>query len=192
MPDLFIIGGCNGAGKTTAYYNFIAKRFNCPNFVNADEIGKELSELNEKSGPIAAGKEFYKRIAKLIADGESFAFESTLASKTLSSVITRCKQSGYKIHLVYFWLNNYELAIERVINRVKEGGHNIPKEDIQRRYFRGIRNLIEIYIPISDYYMVVDNSLPESEIICEGINGQEFFTFNKEKWEVINRLNYER
>jgi predicted ABC-type ATPase len=131
MPNLFVIGGCNGAGKTTAYPEIIEKKFNCRNFVNADIIQKEFEDAGLNSGPVSAGKEFYRRIAELTEEEVDFAFETTLASKTLTSIIEKCRNKHYQIYLVFFWLNSFELAIERVKKRVKEGGHNIPEEDIK-------------------------------------------------------------
>ncbi|MBX7046367.1 MAG: zeta toxin family protein [Ignavibacteria bacterium] len=187
MPNLFIIGGCNGAGKTTAYPDIIEKKFNCKNFVNADEIQKDFLESNPHSGPITAGKEFYKRIDLLASAKTDFAFETTLASKTLTGIINKCKSENYTIYLIFFWLDSFELAIERVKKRVSDGGHNIPENDIKRRYARGLNNLIEIYIPICDYWIVVDNTYFNSEYVAESLSKNNIIIHSIEKWGIINK-----
>ncbi|CAN5583212.1 zeta toxin family protein [soil metagenome] len=192
MPNLFIIAGCNGAGKTTAYPNIIEERYNCKNFVNADIIAKEMSDSDPGSKAISAGKEFFAIIGNLIGQKADFAFETTLASRSLINIIKKCKEQGYKSHLVFFWLNNYETASTRVKSRVKEGGHNIPDDVIQRRYYRGINNLIEIYIPICDYWIVLDNSELISELICEGETGSIGTIYSDVKWQKIKLMSHDK
>ena len=182
MPNLFIIAGCNGVGKTTAYPKVIEKRFGVQNFVNADIIAKEMSDADPDSMAISAGKEFYKRIEQLITHKVDFSFETTLASRTLVNIIARCKKEGYYVNLFFFWLEDYKMALDRVKSRVKEGGHNIPEDVIQRRHHRGIKNLIEIYIPICDYWMILDHTHLKSEFICEGETDQKITIYSEEKW----------
>ena len=188
MPNLFIIGGCNGAGKTTAYPDIIEQRYNCKNFVNADIIAKQMSDSDPDSMAISAGKEFFSRIDNLVNEKVDFAFETTLSSRTLVNIIKKCRDLGYKIHLVFFWLNSYKTAINRVNSRVKEGGHSIPADVIERRYYRGIKNLIEIYIPICDNWMVLDHTLLKSELVCEGKADVEIIIYSQEKWQKINYI----
>lgn len=173
MPNLYIISGCNGAGKTTASYTVLPEMLNCDDFVNADEIAKGLSPLNPEKAAIDAGRLMLTRIKKLINKQMDFAFETTLATRSYTKTIEIARENGYRITLLFFWLDSVDLAIERVRTRVMEGGHNIPKDVIERRYYAGLRNLFQLYIPISDYWMIFDNSTASSDLIAEGFKDSE-------------------
>lgn len=168
MPHLYIIAGCNGAGKTTASYSVLPDMLNCKEFVNADEIARGLSPFQPDSVAIKAGRIMLNRIKDLLNQGVDFAFETTLATKIYTQFIQEAQSKGYFVTLVYFWLNSPELAIERVKTRVISGGHNIPEETIRRRYLAGLMNLQKLYTPICDYWMIIDNSEHPSRIIAEG------------------------
>lgn len=171
MPNLYIIAGCNGAGKTTASFTVLPEMLNCEIFINADEIARGLSPLKPELSSIEAGRLMLKKINDYIPLQKDFAFETTLSSRTFRNTIIKSKKAGYETTLLFFWLNSVELAYERVETRVLEGGHHVPKHVIARRYFAGIRNLFNIYIPISDYWMIFDNSKKmSSELIAEGNN----------------------
>ena len=173
MPNLYIIAGCNGAGKTTASFTVLPEMLDCDEFINADEIARGISPLNPEKASIEAGRFMLTKIDKLIASKKDFAFETTLATKSYVKTIQLAKQEGYRIVLVFFWLDSVELAIERVKTRVLDGGHNIPKPVILRRYYSGLLNLFNLYIPICDYWMIFDNSTAPSELVAEGnLNGE--------------------
>ena len=140
----------------------------CREFVNADEIAKGLSPFNPESVAIEAGRLMLKRIEELLSDGADFAFETTLATRSYANLIRRAQEKGYYVMLVYFWLETPELALNRVQMRVAAGGHNIPQEVVRRRYANGIRNLMQIYTPICDYWIIVDNSNSPFRIIAKG------------------------
>ncbi len=186
MPYLYIIAGCNGAGKTTASFTILPEMLKCREFVNSDEIAKGLSPFNADSIAVAveASRIMYKRIKELIASGETFAMETTLATRTVANLIREAQREGYYVTLLYFWLNTPELAIERVKQRVAAGGHNIPENTIRRRYAAGIRNLFELYLPICDYWMITDNSMSPMEVIAKG--------FKNEKKEIFNQVIYKK
>lgn len=139
--NLYIIAGCNGAGKTTASFTILPDILDCKEFVNADEIARGLSPFQPDKVSFEAGRIMLNRIENLFQDNQSFAFETTLATKSYKNKIIEAKQNGYEVTLLFFWLNNIDLAIERVATRVQEGGHNIPTDVIIRRYKRGIINL---------------------------------------------------
>jgi len=151
MANLYIISGCNGAGKTTASYSVLPDMLSCKEFVNADEIAKGLSPFQPEKVAIQAGRIMLGRIKDLMNQQIDFAFETTLATKSYAKLVLEAQAKGYIVMLVYFWLNTPELAIERVKKRVKSGGHNIPEDVILRRYKAGINNLTNMYIPICDY-----------------------------------------
>ena len=142
----------------------------CKEFVNSDEIAKGLSPFNSDSIAVAveASRIMYKRIKELIASGETFAMETTLATRSGANLIREAQREGYYVTLLYFWLNTPDLAVERVKMRVAAGGHNIPESTIRRRYEAGIHNLFELYIPICDYWMIADNSMSPMEVIAKG------------------------
>lgn len=187
--NLYIISGCNGAGKTTASYSVLPTLLDCKQFVNADEIAKGLSPFCPESVAIQAGKLMLLRIEELLTADETFSIETTLATRSYSELVKRAQEKGYKVTLLYFWLNSPELAVERVARRVREGGHNIPKDVIYRRYEKGLKNLFNIFIPIVDSWMIVDNGVEPREIIAKGTKA-EMKTFNDFKLDKIK--NYGR
>ena len=158
MPNLYIIAGCNGAGKTTASMTILPEILNCREFVNADEIARGLSPFQPEKVAIEAGRIMLQRIKHLLEKGEDFAFETTLSTKSYVSYVKDAQAKGYKVSLIFVWLNNVELAKERVRNRVTKGGHSIPNDVIERRYVSGLKNLLSLYIPICDFWLFVDNS----------------------------------
>lgn len=130
MPNLYIIAGCNGAGKTTASFTVLPEMLNCEEFINADEIARGLSPLNPEKAAIEAGRIMLKRFDRLLLNKTDFAFETTLATKSYQYKIEKARYHGYQITLVFFWLDSVKLAIERVNTRVKEGGHHVPAKII--------------------------------------------------------------
>ena len=139
--NLYIIAGCNGAGKTTASFTILPEILDCKEFVNADEIAKGLSPFQPEKVAVEAGRIMINRINDLLKDNLSFAFETTLASKSYKNKILYAKNKGYSVTLLFFWLQTIELAKERVATRVLEGGHDTPNDIIERRYLNGIKNL---------------------------------------------------
>lgn len=168
MPRLFIIAGCNGAGKTTASYTLLPELLNCEEYVNSDEIAKGLSPFRPSLAAIRASKIMMERIHELIDEGKSFGIETTLSTKTLAKIAVDAQKRGYKVNIIFFWLRIPELAIERVKLRVASGGHDVPEETIRRRFGLGLDNLFKLYLPICDYWMILDNSNSPSRIVAEG------------------------
>ncbi len=188
MPNLYIIAGCNGAGKTTASFTVLPEMLDCDEFINADEIARGLSPLNPEKAAIEAGRLMLTKIDKLIKDQKDFAFETTLSTKSYANTIQRAKKNEFHITLVFFWLDSVELAIERVKNRVSEGGHDIPESTILRRYYSGIKNLFQLYIPICDYWMIFNNSKSPSELIAEGYKKNIQDIKNISNFDTIKKL----
>ena len=183
--DLYIISGCNGAGKTTASFTILPEILNCKEFVNADEIAKGLSPFQPEKVSIEAGRIMLERINDLLNSQENFAFETTLATRSYRSKIFLAKERGYNVTLLFFWLRNADLAIERVRTRVIEGGHHIETEVIKRRYKNGIKNLFEIYLPIVDEIMIFDNSEGKHDLIAEKTMESEIEVLNKVKFNQL-------
>ncbi|HEY0299061.1 MAG TPA: zeta toxin family protein [Arachidicoccus sp.] len=130
MKNLYVIAGCNGAGKTTASYSILPEILSCKEFVNADEIAKGLSPFQPEKVAIEAGRIMLDRIDELIKQEVDFAFETTLATRTHATRLKKARKQEYLVTLLFFWLRDVELANERVRIRVSEGGHNIPEAEL--------------------------------------------------------------
>jgi predicted ABC-type ATPase len=165
MPNLYLIGGANGSGKTTTAKKVLPNFLEVIEYVNADEIAAGLSMFNPESVAIFAGRLMLERLETLSQAGYDFAFETTLAARNFANFLRKSKLKGYSINLIFFWLQSPELAIERVRRRVESGGHNIPEDVIRRRYTRGIKNLLELYIPLCDSWVIYNNSSPISQVV---------------------------
>jgi predicted ABC-type ATPase len=162
---------------------------NCREFVNADSIAAGLSPFNPESVAIEAGRLMLSRIRELMVAGVDFAFETTLATRSYVSLVKHAQREGYKVTLLYIWLDSPETAIQRVADRVSEGGHNIPEAIIRRRYWRGVSNLIGLYIPICDRWLVVNNQNVVPELIARGEQKGGDIVQNLYIWGVINEQN---
>jgi predicted ABC-type ATPase len=182
---LYIIAGCNGAGKTTASFTILPEILDCKEFVNADEIAKGLSPFQPEKVSFEAGRIMLNRINDLLMANENFAFETTLATKSYKNKIIEAKDKGYTITLLFFWLQNVDLAKQRVKYRVSEGGHNIDPEIIERRYHRGIKNLFDIYIPLVDGVLIFDNSEGTNELMIQKKINDSINIINKEKFQLL-------
>ena len=150
--------------------------------MNADEIAKGLSPFQPEKVAIEAGRIMLNRIRELIDMSEDFAFETTLSTRSYIHTVKKAQEKGYNVVLLFFWLQRVELAIERVKERVKEGGHNIPTQVIKRRYKKGIYNLFELYLPVIDSVLIFDNSEGKHELIAEKIEGNQLTLLNQEKF----------
>lgn len=187
VKNLYIISGPNGAGKTTASYTLLPKILHCKEFVNADEIARGLSPFNPSGMAIEAGKLMLKRIDELLQKEESFSIETTLSTRSYFKLVETAHQKGYDVTLLYFWLKSPEQAIERVARRVSEGGHGIPQDIIVRRYWAGLNNLFNIYMPIVDSWMLVDNSATPRTIVAMGGKQHKTLINNKECYTKIKK-----
>jgi predicted ABC-type ATPase len=185
MPTLYIIAGCNGAGKTTASYTLLPEMLKCKEFVNADIIAKGISPFQPEKVAFEAGRIMLQRIQQLINEKETFAFETTLSTKSYKSIIEDCKAKGYRIVLLFFWLNSPELAIERIIIRVSNGGHFIPDDIVKRRYRRGLENFFKIFMPLCDSWEFTDNTNFPPNTIASGNKNIENSIYNAEIWHQI-------
>lgn len=166
--NLYIISGCNGAGKTTASFTVLPEILQCREFVNADEIAKGLSPFNPESVAIEAGRLMLQRIDELLERNETFSIETTLATRSYINLVRRAQAKGYRVHLIFFWLETPELAVQRVAERVRKGGHNILMEVIHRRYVTGIRNLFKFFMAEVDLWMIYDNSRTPRTFVAKG------------------------
>jgi len=188
MPTkkLYIIAGCNGAGKTTASFTILPEILACKEFVNADEIARGLSPFQPEKVAIDAARIMIERLNELIYENQNFAFETTLSSISHQNKIAIARKKGYKITMLFFWLRTIELAQKRVKIRVSEGGHNVDSKVIERRYNKGIKNLFDIYLSIVDICYIFDNSEGLQELVAK----KEFSNFavqNKIKFNLLKQ-----
>jgi len=157
-PNLVVLAGPNGAGKSTAALVLLRGALHVDEFVNADTIARGLSAFNPESAALEAGRTMLKRLDELAAARANFAFETTLASRSFAPKLERWIAIGYRFHLIFLWLPNADLAVERVASRVRDGGHSVSEEIIRRRYRAGLRNFFELYKPLAFSWSLLDNS----------------------------------
>lgn len=184
MPNLYIVSGCNGSGKTTASYTRLPGLLNCRQFVNSDEFAKGLSPFDPENASVKASRFMLLRIKYLFQKQEDFAIETTLATRALLNMIRDAQENGYNVTILYLWLNSPKLALQRVEARVHAGGHNIPRERIIRRYYTGMRYFFRDYVPLCDRWILADNSEIPFTIIAEGSSEEEKIYYP----EVYNKI----
>ncbi|MBT8207587.1 MAG: hypothetical protein KJO18_04880 [Acidimicrobiia bacterium] len=186
-PQIFVLSGPNGAGKTTAASVVLPERLGIDQFVNADLIARGLSPFAPERMAFRAGRLMLERIHDLRARGESFGFETTLATRSYAPFLSDARASGYVVELAYIWLSSVDLAISRVRGRVAQGGHDVPTAIIERRYDRGLRNLFDLYVPLCDTWTIADNSGDELVEVARGRQGAEPTVLEAERWSRIRR-----
>jgi predicted ABC-type ATPase len=185
---LYIISGCNGAGKTTASYSLLPEMLGCKEFVNSDEFAKGLSPFDPSKASIQASRYMLLKIRYLLKRGQDFAVETTLATRTLLKIVKQAQAAGYTVTLLYFWLNSPELAIARVRARVEAGGHNIPEETIVRRYHTGIYYFFNLYAPISERWILADNSQIPFRVVAEGTKNEILTIRDEDSYQKIKAI----
>ncbi|NGX45626.1 MAG: hypothetical protein K940chlam2_00782 [Chlamydiae bacterium] len=184
---ILMIAGHNGAGKTTMTADLLTHSSSLYEFINADEIAKGLAPKNPESMALSASKLMVERLRELLANDKNFAFETTASGINYVKYLQEAKSKGYEINLCFLWLASPEQAVKRVAQRVRQGGHNIPKETIIRRYSTGLSNLLSAYLPIADKALIIDNS---AEVVTNKIIARKFFekdteVFNQQIWQKI-------
>jgi len=189
QPRVVIIAGPNGAGKSTIASSLLTGPLRVRHYVNADVIARGLSEFNADEMAIAAGKIMLTRLHELADDRETFAFETTLASRSFAPWLRSLIKAGYSFHLLYLWLPTVEAAIARVRERVAAGGHGIPELTIERRYYRGIQNFFALYRPVAHNWRVYDNLEGEGPArIASGGTGKKERIYNADQWRRFSAL----
>lgn len=184
-PYVILLAGPNGAGKTTLSDAILSQGLKIDEFLNADQIAKGLCAFAPERVAVEAGEILLRRLHKLAERKRSFAFETTLASRSLAPWIRSLKQDGYFFALWYVWLQSADLAVQRVMQRVATGGHQIPEETIRRRYQRSVQNLKELYLPLADRWEVLDNSESKLRLIASlGADGKQVI-HDSAGWEVV-------
>ena len=182
-PTCTIIAGPNGAGKTTFALDYLPL-VDCHIFLNADMIAAGLAPFRAATKQVEAGRLFLREIEQSIESRENFAFETTLSGKSHLSRVRRMLAEGWRVNLVYLWLPRVEASLNRVRRRVQQGGHNIPEQDIQRRYPRSLENLFRFYAPLCTETECFDNSTKPRRLIFRQTGKDVIVTDN----ELFNRV----
>ena len=173
-PTIYVIAGCNGAGKTTFAREFLPKEVKCLRFLNADELARGLSPLKPSAGAVQAARLLLTQVDECLRRRETFALESTLSGKTYIRLFCRARELGYEIELHYLWLSSPAQAIARVRQRVQQGGHHVPAADIRRRFKRSLAHLPDDYLPLATRWAVWDSrSLPAKRLAISGADAIE-------------------
>lgn len=176
MPTCWIIAGPNGAGKTTFAMEYLPEIAGCRQFINADLIAAGLSPLAPEQQFAAASRLFLKEIERCIASEQDFAFETTLSGRGYLKLISRLKQQGWRVELIYLALPSAEMSRQRVAERVAHGGHHIPANDIHRRFPRSLHNFLHLFVPLADQTRCFMNSANHPELIFrQASSGREIF-----------------
>jgi predicted ABC-type ATPase len=164
-PTVIVLAGSNGAGKTTASRSLLAEALQVMTFVNADVIAQGLAGFDPDSAAIEASRIMLERLHALAAQRADFAFETTLAARSLAGWLRDLRQGGYHVRLVYFWLKSADLAVMRVSKRVKAGGHAVPEATIRQRYQRSLENFFRLYRPVASTWHFYDNTQEGSPLL---------------------------
>ena len=182
-PRLYVVAGPNGAGKTTFARKFLPDYAHCKQFVNADLIASGLSPFSPEVAALSAGKLLIEKIRELSGKGKDFGFETTLSGKSYVPFLKQLREQGYAIHLFFLWIPTLELALARIQDRVRRGGHDIPEPVVKRRFHKGIQHLFGLYRPLLDSWALFDNSQAAPHLIAAENDGN---------LEVIDRVLYEQ
>jgi len=174
-PICYIIAGPNGAGKTTFALEFLPRAADCRNFINADLIARGLSPLNVDAAAMEAGRLFLHQINSQINVNRDFAFETTLSGLSYIRLLQNLHRRGYSIRLYYLWIPTIALALRRIAERVKRGGHDIPAHVAARRYQKGLKNLFAHYMALVNYCAIFDNSSAAPGLVYECVGTAEIF-----------------
>jgi predicted ABC-type ATPase len=188
VKEIVILGGPNGAGKTTAARVLLPEFLELHPFLNADDFARKLAPWNVDSAAFAAGRLMIEEMRALVREGQSFAFETTCSGKSYLRPLRQCKEDGWRITLLYFWLPTPEDAIARVARRVSQGGHNILTETVLRRYSASVWNMRNFYLPLADEAEIYDNSDNKRILVAEKREGLALFVHDPERLKNIEEV----
>lgn len=165
-PKLYVVAGPNGAGKTTFAKKFLPMYARCYEFVNTDLIAAGIAPLRPETASVAAGRLMLTRMSELAAKHADFAFETTLSGRSYMRFFRKLQKSGYEVHLFYLWIPAPALALRRIAERVKSGGHDVPKPVVIRRFFKSLRNLFRLYWDLPSTISLINNSSAVPRLIA--------------------------
>lgn len=186
-PTIYVLAGPNGAGKTTFASRFLPESVRCREFLNADLIAKGLSPFAPETQNFRAARLLLERVRELSEQRVDFGIETTLSGRTYFKLLTDLKKLGYRVELFFLWIPDAQMAVDRVALRVRQGGHNIPTDDIRRRYSAGIRNLVTIYLSLLDVWHLYDSSSFPPKLILRRIGGRRK-VYDRRLFQEFNKL----
>ena len=188
MPNVIVLAGPNGAGKSTAAARLLQGTLQVTEFVNADVIARGLSAFHPEGASMAAGRIMLTRLHELAEDGKDFAFETTLASRSFAPWLKRIiEERGYRLSLFFFWLPSPDMAVNRVAERSRSGGHSVPEETIRRRYERGLENFFTSYMPLAERWSVFKSSGKGIPEVASGGKNCQTVVSSVEDWKQVCR-----
>jgi predicted ABC-type ATPase len=186
MPKVVVIAGPNGAGKSTTAPAVLRNALHVLEFVNADTIAAGLSAFSPETVAMAAGRLMIGRVHELARERRDFAFETTLASRSFAPWLKELQADGYAFHLVYLWLPTVELALARVAERVRRGGHAVSEDVVRRRYDRSLKNFFALYSRFADSWVMLDNSVRHrAQIVARRPIGRPVRVFDAGRWDTV-------
>ncbi|MCY3021273.1 MAG: zeta toxin family protein [Planctomycetota bacterium] len=187
-PNVVLLAGPNGAGKSTTAPLLLRGALGVTEFVNADVLARGLSAFAPERVAGTAGRIMLGRLRELAAQRVSFAFETTLASRSFAPWLRELMKDGCRFHLVFLWLPSADIAVARVAERVRLGGHDVPEEIIRRRYTAGLRNFFDLYQPLAATWRIYDNSdVAAPRLIAAGEGMAATRVVDRRTWEHIKR-----
>jgi predicted ABC-type ATPase len=185
-PQVVILAGPNGAGKSTSAAKLLLGPLQVTEFVNADTIAQGLSAFAQQTVAFEAGRIMLKRLHELAEAKADFGFETTLATRSYAPWLRKVQSQGYLVHLVFLWLPSPQMAMARVADRVRAGGHHVAEDVITRRYAAGLANLLSLYIPLADSWKVIDNTRSRyPRPIAAGFAGGTPLVYDEQSWQFI-------
>jgi len=185
-PNVVVLSGPNGSGKSTCAPMLLRDQLRVDEFVNADMLARGLSGFRPSGSALAAGRVMLRRLDELARQRVDFAFETTLASRSLAPWIRGLRDDGFCVHLVHLWLPSAEMAVARVRQRVAAGGHDVPEATIRRRYRRGLHNFFRVYLPLVNTWQMLDNAARSGPLtIAAGTSAPSETIFDDTKWNSI-------
>lgn len=187
-PSLVVLGGPNGAGKSTAAPSLLRDTLAVTEFVNADTIARGLSGFDPDAAAISAGRVMLARLDELERSRTSFAFETTLASRSFAARIERLRAAGYHVHVVFLWLPDTGVAIARVRERVRRGGHDVPAATIRRRFVRGLVNFFDLYAPLGERWFLYDSAQAlQPSLVAQRTRAGKTQIVDEATWRIVQR-----
>ena len=187
-PNVIVLAGPNGAGKTTVAPLVLRETLGLAEFVNADTIAQGLAAFAPETVALEAGAILHGRLRAIAAQRRDFAFESTLASRSLAPWLSELIADGYRFHLVFLWLSSADAAVQRVADRVRLSGHGVPADTVRRRYERGLRNFFTLYRPLAAQWRFYDNTEPGGpRLIAAGKAPAVIRVFDPATWNRIEQ-----
>jgi predicted ABC-type ATPase len=189
VPLVVVLAGPNGAGKSTSAPYLLKDALAVDEFVNADTIAQGLSAYRPDAAAVTAGKVMVERLRALANLRRDFAFETTLSGRSHGRWVRELQRAGYRTHLIFLSLPSADLAIARVADRVRRGGHHVPEAVVRRRFVAGLRNLFSVYMPAVDAWTIYDNAdVVSPRLVASRGFGADTIVADAEAWESLKEL----